>query len=166
MRRLILFRHARTERRAPSGDDFDRRLTAEGTLEAAEMGRRLKASGYVPGVVLLSPAVRARETWEAARAAMPHVPVEEKPALYACSPEDVLRLANGRGEELVMVVGHNPTLHDLAAALLETADGRFPGGARLDGFPTASIAVYDLGGARPRPLAALLFSDGPPGGAA
>jgi phosphohistidine phosphatase len=155
MKRLILFRHAKTERRAPSGDDFDRRLTEEGTREAAEMGRRLEAAGYAPGVVLLSPAIRAKETWAAARGALPNVAADEKPALYACGPEDVLRLAQARSEDLVMVVGHNPTMHDLAVVLLEKGEGRPRGGDSLDGFPTASVAVFDLSGDRPKSLAVL-----------
>jgi len=75
MRRLILFRHAKTEARSPSGDDASRRLTERGRDEAALMGRVLAEAGFLPDLALVSPAVRARETWEALAASLPKASV-------------------------------------------------------------------------------------------
>ena len=54
MKRLILFRHAKTERHAPSGQDFDRRLTQRGRDDARLMGRVLADAGFSPDLVLVS----------------------------------------------------------------------------------------------------------------
>ena len=62
MRRLILLRHAKTERDAPSGKDQDRRLDERGRHDGAEMGRWLALHDYRPDLVLISTATRTQET--------------------------------------------------------------------------------------------------------
>ena len=53
MRRLILMRHAKTERDAPSGKDKDRRLDARGHTDSADMAAWLARNGYIgPGEAL------------------------------------------------------------------------------------------------------------------
>jgi phosphohistidine phosphatase len=148
MNRLILFRHAKTERRAPSGDDFDRRLTDRGRADAALIGRVLGAAGITPDVVLLSPAVRAKETWSQVAELFPGASVVEKPLLYAADADEILRLVEGRPEPAVMVIGHNPSLHVLASELDAEQGGRGP--SLRDGFPTAAAAVFEFGGPETR----------------
>ena len=70
MRRLMLLRHAKTETDAPSGQDQDRRLDNRGRSDAAEIGGWIAAHPPVPDLVLVSPAVRAHQTWEFAWEAM------------------------------------------------------------------------------------------------
>ena len=48
MNRLILLRHGEAEHGSKSGRDFDRRLTAHGTREAAAMGDTLARLGMAP----------------------------------------------------------------------------------------------------------------------
>ena len=145
MQRLILFRHAKTETRAPDGEDIDRALVSRGRADAARMGRVLAQAGIAPDLVLLSPAVRARETWELASPAFPAARVELRANLYDATPEEVAAELETGVEEAgtVMVVGHNPSLHELAVELL--ADGHAPH-ADLErvssGFPTATAAVF------------------------
>ena len=68
MRRLILLRHAKAENQAASGEDIDRALTARGLADAARMGQVLADAGLQPDLALVSSGVRARQTWEAAKA--------------------------------------------------------------------------------------------------
>ena len=67
MRRLMLLRHAKTEHHAPSGHDEDRRLDERGRLDAAAIGTWIGQHPPLPDTVLVSTAVRARQTWEIAR---------------------------------------------------------------------------------------------------
>jgi phosphohistidine phosphatase len=146
MKRLILFRHAKTERHAQSGDDFDRRLTEGGRDDAFMMGRVLAEAGFAPDVVLVSQAVRAQETWEAASPAFPGVKSECLSRLYSAGAEEVLTLAQGRKEPGVMIVAHNPAMHALAAWLLVQSGDRAMELQVRDGFPTAAMAVFDMDG--------------------
>ena len=70
MRRLMLLRHAKTEHDAPSGRDQDRRLDERGRLDAAAIGTWIGRHPPLPDAVLVSTAVRAKQTWEIARDAM------------------------------------------------------------------------------------------------
>src|SRR5580658_6043335 len=70
MRRLMLLRHAKTEHEAPSGRDRDRRLDDRGRNDAAEIGGWIGRHPPFPDSVLVSPAVRAHQTWEIAWANM------------------------------------------------------------------------------------------------
>src|SRR5476651_1807748 len=66
MRRLMLLRHAKTEHDAPSGQDQDRRLDDRGRLDAAAIGTWIGRHPPLPDAVLVSTAIRARQTWEIA----------------------------------------------------------------------------------------------------
>ncbi|MGI9169355.1 MAG: SixA phosphatase family protein [Caulobacteraceae bacterium] len=120
MRRLILFRHAKAEARAPGGQDIDRALTARGSRDAAVIGEVLAKAGLSPDLALVSPARRARETWECARGGFPGAAMVLRHGLYDASPEEVAaELEAGTGDaDPVMVVGHNPSLHELATQML------------------------------------------------
>ncbi len=150
MHRLILFRHAKTAARAPGGEDIDRALVERGRADAERMGRVLAQAGMAPDLVLLSPAVRARETWTLASPAFPLSRVEIRDELYDATPEEVAHeLTKGvASAETVMVVGHNPSLHELAISLLEDSAADPADIERVAaGFPTATAVTFRLDGA-------------------
>lgn len=145
MERLILFRHGRAQPDSESGDDFDRRLDAQGVRESAAMGATLAEMGFRPDLALVSPAVRAVETWDAAQPSFPKAVVRLEGELYLAEPAVIRRAAEaaGRAFATVMVVGHNPGLQELTVALL------IEGGAPIDlvvraqrYFPTGAAAVF------------------------
>ncbi|CAN7553925.1 histidine phosphatase family protein [Phenylobacterium sp. LjRoot225] len=147
MDRLILLRHAKAEGEAPSGDDFDRALAPRGRREAKAMGERLAAMGVRPDVVLVSPALRTRETWELLGAALPGADVRFLPALYNAEVGVIRQLSEDAGEHggVVMVVAHNPGLQDLTVRLLR--EGASPAAylARAQrAFPPAAVAIFDF----------------------
>jgi len=163
MPQLILLRHAKAEAVAASGRDFDRGLTERGLRDAAIMGQVLRDAGLAPDRVLVSAARRTVQTWEVAGAAFqPGAAVEITRELYLASDERLARMVHVQGGEgRLMIIGHNPGLHELALRL----SGDDPQG-RLAGFPTAAAAVFDLephGGAR---LVQLLLARDHGGGAA
>jgi phosphohistidine phosphatase len=151
MRRLMLLRHAKTESDAPSGRDLDRRLDQRGRRDAAEIGGWIgRHPPFFPGLVLVSHAVRARQTWEIAWEAMKdHVPqpqVELTPELYGAHPSQllqVIRTASETDPRRLMLVGHNPGMHELALALAGSGDaaGRK---ALADNLPTSGLAAFEL----------------------
>ena len=110
MDRLILFRHGKAEPESASGEDFDRCLAPRGRKESAEIGARLADLGFLPDLVLVSPAMRTRETWAAAEASFPKARARYEDELYHADSGSVRRDAEraGAGVGTVMVVGHNP----------------------------------------------------------
>jgi len=138
---LILLRHAKAEAVAPSGRDADRALTGRGLRDAAIIGRALAAGGFAPRRALVSTARRAAQTWDAVSPAfdLAASAVEHRSDLYLASCERLFKAAQANKGEALIIVGHNPGLHELALALL----GDDPKG-RLDGFPTAAAAVFEL----------------------
>src|SRR4051812_23501828 len=95
MRRLMLLRHAKTENDAPSGRDQDRRLDDRGRHDAAEIGRWIGRHPPLPDLVLVSPAIRAHQTWDIAWEAMkdrgPQPQVELLAELYGADPAQLLQ---------------------------------------------------------------------------
>jgi phosphohistidine phosphatase len=149
MRRLILLRHAKTERESPSGSDRDRRLDARGRADAPIIGQYLAEHRLVPDLALVSPAIRTRETWELLAATLkPRPAVDIAGGLYGADASEVLqiiRLASGRADDKdlksIMVVAHNPGLHELSLDLIgkaKPADRE----ALEENLPTSGVAVF------------------------
>ena len=119
MDRLILLRHGKAEPDSDSGDDFDRRLAPRGVRESVDMGARLADMGFQPQVALVSPAARARDTWEAAQPAFPTAETRFVDHLYHADSETIRHAAEeaGAGVATVIVVGHNPGMQELTIRL-------------------------------------------------
>jgi phosphohistidine phosphatase len=145
MQRLILFRHGKTERDSASGSDFDRALVARGRTESEAMGRLLAVTGAVPDLALVSSAVRAVQTFEASRAAFPKAKLKTTRGLYLASADQLLSAAEAEDAAVVMVVAHNPGIHELAHRLAHAGQASARDLGRLgEGFPTAAAAVFDF----------------------
>lgn len=151
MRRLMLLRHAKTETDAPSGRDQDRWLDDRGHKDAAQMGDWIAAHPPFPETVLVSHAVRARQTWDIAWEAMkdrvPAPQVEILPELYGADPAqilDTIRTATAPANpKRLLLIGHNPGMHEVALMLTGGGD---PDGAKALGhnLPTAGLAIFDF----------------------
>lgn len=145
MGRLILMRHGSAEADSATGDDFDRRLQPRGEAESAEMGRRLAELGYAPDLALVSPAARARGTWAHAGAAFPDAETRFEDVLYHADSLTLRRAAERALEThgTVMIVGHNPGLHELTLSLLrEESEAAARSSRAQTMFPTATVAVF------------------------
>jgi len=143
-----VLRHAKA---ASQGlDDHSRPLTARGRRQATAVGTYLARSPITavptPELVLSSSARRAVQTAELVGAELdPPVELLVEPALYTAGADDIIEMLRVLGGDApsVLVVGHNPTVHDLVLLLLDDEDAG--GRARLDqGFPTATVAVAAL----------------------
>jgi phosphohistidine phosphatase len=130
--------------------DHERPLARRGRRDAPAAGRWLEESGFVPDAVICSTALRARETWELASAALAGTgpgrlaaPVRPEPRVYEATALGLLMLVREFEPRwrTVAVVGHNPGLAELTIGLAGP-DGRDPPAA----FPTAFAAVLELPG--------------------
>ncbi|MCC6533948.1 MAG: histidine phosphatase family protein [Burkholderiales bacterium] len=116
---LILWRHAEAE---DGLEDDKRKLTAKGRKQAVRMSEWLAARLPKHFHVVVSPALRTRET---AAALTDKAAVHDDIGLSA-SPDSILRAAGWpRATQPVVVVGHQPTLGMTAARLLAGADAQW-----------------------------------------
>ena len=151
MRRLMLLRHAKTETDAPSGRDQDRRLDPRGHKDAAGIGDWIVSHPPFPDTVLVSPAVRAHQTWDIVWAAMneagaAHPYLELLPELYGADVAQLLqsiREASVHDPKRLMLVGHNPGMHELALTLTGSGDAAAKK-ALDDNLPTSGLAIFDF----------------------
>jgi phosphohistidine phosphatase len=118
MKSVILLRHAEALSQA---DDFERVLSTEGEAAASRVGKTLRQRGVQLDRIIASAAVRARTTAElVARELGAAVPIVFDEALYEAAPSQYLRVLSNLPASLrcVLLVGHNPSLSDLARTLL------------------------------------------------
>lgn len=146
MLRLLLLRHAKAARARPGERDHDRRLAERGRDDAAKIGAYMAKHGDLPDRVLVSPAARTRETWSLAAAAMhgrPQVAFDER--IYESTPQALLAVIRetGRQDRTLLMVGHNPGMHELAVQLVATGDIETRQRLHED-FPTAGLAVIEF----------------------
>lgn len=155
MRRLLLLRHAKSSWDRSDLDDVDRPLAPRGRRAAPLMGRYIDREGLMPDLVLCSPAVRARQTWELVAAEWDRSAVEAGPrlemraSLYLAVPGEIIAILRRLDDEIgtVLVIGHNPGMAMLGKLLAARGD---PHGMKAMSmkFPTAALAVmtFDVEG--------------------
>lgn len=139
-RTLVILRHAKAE--GPNEvSDMDRSLTERGHADAGAAGAWLVARGYVPDLVICSPARRTRQTWHGVAVAMaehgsPEVLYQRE--AYGGEPADLLSLLRATPAQIgtVLLIGHNPGV-SLISAGLDPA-----GSSEPDGLRTSGIAVH------------------------
>jgi len=129
---LLLMRHAQAEGASESVSDHDRQLTVRGREVASRIATVLLEGQIVPGLILVSPAARARQTVELMIPALGDVKVKVVKSLYLATPMTILEVIHkhGGGADPLMIVGHNPGL--------ETTISNIAG--NIVPFPTAAIA--------------------------
>ena len=145
MRRLLLLRHAKTERAEPGGRDRDRKLTERGRSDAPIIGAYLVRHRLVPDLALVSPAARALETWTLVATAFGKAPrVVKEERIYNASLDTLIGLIQARtAARSLLVVGHNPGLHDIAIQLI--ASGEVEARERLnEKLPTCGLVVVEF----------------------
>lgn len=145
LRTLVVMRHGKAEQSGPS--DYERPLAPRGHLDSAAVGAWLARRDLVPDHVLVSGALRTRETWEHVRRgadeAWAGLEATFDRGLYAADVDTALDLVRqvDDSHESVLVIGHNPTVAYLAQ-LLDDGEGDADAADGLAlGFPTSATAV-------------------------
>jgi phosphohistidine phosphatase len=151
MRQLLLMRHAKSSWDDPKLPDHARPLNARGRLAAASMGEAMRRLGLAPDVVLVSSARRTLQTLEALKPWDDTPLVEPMDQLYLASGEQLLGVLHGVAETArsVLLISHNPGLHELAMRLTGEAAMRqdTPTTRRLaEGYPTGALAEFSIPG--------------------
>ena len=146
MLRLMLLRHAKSDWSQPGARDRDRVLSTRGREAAPRVASYMARHGLKPDRVICSDATRTRETWEfIAPALSPPPPISFEPRLYDAARDTILTVirAAPNGTHALLVVGHNPGLHDLADFVIATGD-LTARQALKEKLPTAGLVVIDF----------------------
>lgn len=156
MKTLLLLRHAKSSWGKPGVKDFERPLTGKGLAAAALIGAHLVASGCIPGAIISSPARRARQTAEGVadgisgtlgNIAMKTVPdLSFDPRLYEAPVEVILEVVRSARAEVLMLVGHNPSIHMAALNFCAVKDATLRA-ELLEGYPTAGLVKFSFAAA-------------------
>jgi len=145
MRRLLVLRHAKTERPESGERDRDRKLTARGRADAPIIGAYMAHHGLLPQLALVSPATRAQETWVLIAEAFKKAPrMAKDERIYNAATETLLQVISAaRGAPTLLMVGHNPGLHDLAVQLIASGDVETRERIK-EKLPTCGLVVIDF----------------------
>ncbi len=143
MRQIFLLRHAKSSWAEEGLDDFDRPLNSRGRRAAKALQGFLHQQEIRPSLVLCSAAQRTSETYDILEPALEGIPLSMESELYEATRHDLLARLRRLDDHLgsVLVIGHNPGLERLTAALCA---GHGDAGAleRLgEKYPTGTLAI-------------------------
>tara|TARA_Y100000996_G_scaffold170834_1_gene132772 strand:+ start:4585 stop:5067 length:483 start_codon:yes stop_codon:yes gene_type:complete len=127
MKEIFFLRHAKSSWDDFALKDFDRPLSTRGIQDAELMGNFFRSKKIKLDLVLSSPSKRTKETIE-------HFFSKDKPKLefidniFHASMEDILDELYQVSEEMntVMIVGHNPSMHDITEFLTQKFLNKYP----------------------------------------
>jgi phosphohistidine phosphatase len=142
MRRVYLLRHAKSSWKRPELADHDRPLAGRGKRAAEAIAKHMRSQQFEPELVLCSSARRARATLERIEPALGRAPVRVEGELCGASARELLARLRRLPDDVasVLVIGHNPGIHELALELAGSAP-------QLAGkFPTAALATLAFHG--------------------
>jgi phosphohistidine phosphatase len=146
MRRLLLFRHAKAQSSQPGTEDRARKLIERGRKDAAKIGAYMANHAIIPDRVMVSPSARTQETWKFAAAAFRPAPAAATvERLYDATPQAILGVIKETPEpaQVLLVVGHNPGLHELALMLVASGDIEAREQLR-EKLPTSGLVIIDF----------------------
>lgn len=131
--------------------DRDRPLNPRGRRSATAMRLAMRDLGLAPDLVLVSTARRTLETLEALEPWDDTPLVEPMDSLYLANPMQLSAALHGVAETVrsVLLIGHNPGLHDLALTLAgprAMATGGEHERTLAAGFPTGALAEFVVAG--------------------
>lgn len=137
---LWILRHAKARTALADEWDRDRPLTDTGREDARRLNHWLRQrAGRLPSRVLVSPAVRTRQTAELALQGLEIKPPVHDERLWEAGDKNLIEILseNGQSDGNLMLVGHNPGLEWLV---------RWLTGQQLTlGLQPGSLVIIELG---------------------
>ncbi|MBF9236313.1 histidine phosphatase family protein [Hymenobacter sp. BT683] len=121
MKTLYLLRHAKSSWSFDELSDQERPLNDRGRDDAPAMGQALAKRRICPDLVVSSPAVRAMSTAVLVAREMqyPHDKIVVESGIYGADVDELLAIIRDLPDtaNIVLLVGHNPTITETANAL-------------------------------------------------
>jgi phosphohistidine phosphatase len=149
MHQLLLLRHAKSSWEDAAAPDRDRTLNPRGRRAAIAMRRAMRELGLAPDLILVSSAVRTMQTMTLLEPWDDMPLIEPMDELYLASVTRLVSTLRAVAETVrsVLMIGHNPGMHELAMALTDPrASAEKPARGVLEGFPTTALAEFSFAG--------------------
>jgi len=148
MHQLLLLRHAKSSWDDSKLADRDRPLNERGQHAAAIMRRAMRRLGLAPDLVLVSAARRTLQTLEALEPWDDTPLIEQTDALYLATAPQLFATLRDIPETVrsVLMIGHNPGMHELAQALIADAAPTEASHKLAAGYPTGALAEFAIPG--------------------
>jgi phosphohistidine phosphatase len=141
---LYLLRHAKSSWADPALADRERPLSRRGRRACKLIASHLADREVSPSAVIVSPAVRARQTYKRIAKGLPEqTPNWLEPRLYSAESGDLIEVLRELPSNFrsAMLIGHNPAIQGLAARL--ATDGKALAALHRK-FPTAALATLSF----------------------
>jgi phosphohistidine phosphatase len=130
MKTLVLVRHGKAAWRHQEAHDVDRPLKKRGVEESRAMAKHLSERGFVPNLMVHSPAKRAIQTANIFAEVLDLPPrlVQVNNSIYNASLEEVLAviLALPDNMQRVVLIGHDPPLTNATSYLTNRVFEKIP----------------------------------------
>jgi phosphohistidine phosphatase len=139
-------RHAKSSWSDRSTTDIDRPLSTRGLQAAEALASHIADTDRTPDIVVCSPAKRARQTLAAMEGILPAwAEIRIEPVVYDAGADELLTTLRDLPDPstTAMVIGHNPTMQELALRLVAPEDSDQQVRIRLK-FPTAALAMLSV----------------------
>lgn len=142
-KRLLILRHAKA---MPSEglEDSKRPLAPKGLEDSEALGKVMQQhKGYQPDLALCSPSVRTRQTLDGVLKSLAPPSVQYLDAIYDGTRSDLFGAVQNAEEKYsnILLVGHNPGIHDFAATLADDASPLF--NRLLAGYKPGTLTVLE-----------------------
>ena len=136
IRQVALLRHAKSSWGNPQLDDFDRPLSKREIKDTQLMRPHIAENTKKLDLIISSASRRTRET---AKYIFPKKSVSYFHNLYHADKNVIIEILSGLKPEKnsVVLIGHNPGLHDVA---------EFSSNQRIPKFPTCAVAMISFEG--------------------
>jgi len=131
---LLVMRHAKSDRSLASLDDYDRPLNDRGQLQPAIIAAHLNKLKITLDRVVVSPAVRTRQTWLLLKSALIDPPeATYEPTLYNATDYGFIEALRQHADDChhLLAIGHCPSV----ALVVELFTGKY------HDFKTADLAI-------------------------
>ncbi len=137
MKTLYILRHAKSSWDNATLSDFERPLNARGQKAAPFIGSLMKERGFIPDVIVASPATRAKQTAKLVRKAAdiePQITFYER--IYEANVGTLVSVLSEIDDHnnSALIVGHNPGAEGLIYFLT----------GKIVPMPTAALATIEL----------------------
>ena len=143
MKTLILTRHAKSDWGNLTMRDHERTLNVQGQASAIAIGKWLNTNGYHPQQAISSDAMRCIETWNLLNEELPEIKkFSFHQRLYLASSVTLYEVIKQAREDIVLMVGHNPGISELASELTS----QIPDHPKFLQYPTTAttILTFDI----------------------
>jgi phosphohistidine phosphatase len=134
MTEILLLRHGKAEAPGFHLEDHSRALMERGRRNIEELAEIMLKHDWLPEIVLCSTAKRTRETLHQLQIDLKISPQTIFPkSLYGGWADSYLEEIMARTEQRILLIGHNPSISELASDLLAKAVALKTSGAVLIG---------------------------------